>query len=257
MTRIQILSIVIAIIVGCTILVFLLINQGILQLSDSSDTQKSKQIETVTIERKNLSRFIDLDGILDYGNSVPISPSDSGVLTYIAPQGSELKRGSVIFRFYKSTSDIEKETNKQQIASAKAAVAAAELALENLKAPASAAQIASADAAITLATINLVSVQGSIDVAQVSRRIARKALCDRAYAINSPDLIYLDSICPVNDIPVTSTTIKTLTNKMFSFSDDLMITRSNSLLNAHQTYQSALVSHTSAVNSLSSARNNR
>ena len=257
MTRIQILSIVIAIIVGCTILVLLLINQDILQLSDSSDTQKSKQIETVTIERKNLSRFIDLDGILDYGNSVPISPSDSGVLTYIAPQGSELKRGSVIFRFYKSTSDIEKETNKQQIASAKAAVAAAELALENLKAPASAAQIASADAAITLATINLVSVQGSIDVAQVSRRIARKALCDRAYAINSPDLIYLDSICPVNDIPVTSTTIKTLTNKMFSFSDDLMITRSNSLLNAHQTYQSALVSHTSAVNSLSSARNNR
>ena len=283
MTRIQILSIVIAIIVGCTILVLLLINQDILQLSDSSDTQKSKQIETVTIERKNLSRFIDLDGILDYGDSVPISPSDSGVLTYIAPQGSELKRGSVIFRFYKSTSDIEKETNKQQIASAKAAVAAAELALENLKAPASAAQIAtanaavasaelalenlkapvtaaqiaSADAAITLATINLVSVQGSIDVAQVSRRIARKALCDRAYAINSPDLIYLDSICPVNDIPVTSTTIKTLTNKMFSFSDDLMITRSNSLLNAHQTYQSALVSHTSAVNSLSSARNNR
>ena len=257
MTRIQILSIVIAIIVGCTILVLLLINQDILQLSDSSDTQKSKQIETVTIERKNLSRFIDLDGILDYGNSVPISPSDSGVLTYIAPQGSELKRGSVIFRFYKSTSDIEKETNKQQIASAKAAVAAAELALENLKAPASAAQIASADAAITLATINLVSVQGSIDVAQVSRRIARKALCDRAYVINSPDLIYLDSICPVNDIPVTSTTIKTLTNKMFSFSDDLMITRSNSLLNAHQTYQSALVSHTSAVNSLSSARNNR
>ena len=283
MTRIQILSIVIAIIVGCTILVLLLINQDILQLSDSSDTQKSKQIETVTIERKNLSRFIDLDGILDYGNSVPISPSDSGVLTYIAPQGSELKRGSVIFRFYKSTSDIEKETNKQQIASAKAAVAAAELALENLKAPASAAQIASADAAvasaelalenlkapvtaaqiasadaaITLATINLVSVQGSIDVAQVSRRIARKALCDRAYAINSPDLIYLDSICPVNDIPVTSITIKTLTNKMFSFSDDLMITRSNSLLNAHQTYQSALVSHTSAVNSLSSARNNR
>ena len=283
MTRIQILSIVIAIIVGCTILVLLLINQDILQLSDSSDTQKSKQIETVTIERKNLSRFIDLDGILDYGNSVPISPSDSGVLTYIAPQGSELKRGSVIFRFYKSTSDIEKETNKQQIASAKAAVAAAELALENLKAPATAAQIAtanaavasaelalenlkapvtaaqiaSADAAITLATINLVSVQGSIDVAQVSRRIARKALCDRAYAINSPDLIYLDSICPVNDIPVTSTTIKTLTNKMFSFSDDLMITRSNSLLNAHQTYQSALVSHTSAVNSLSSARNNR
>ena len=257
MTRIQILSIVIAIIVGCTILVLLLINQDILQLSDSSDTQKSKQIETVTIERKNLSRFIDLDGILDYGNSVPISPSDSGVLTYIAPQGSELKRGSVIFRFYKSTSDIEKETNKQQIASAKAAVAAAELALENLKAPVTAAQIASADAAITLATINLVSVQGSIDVAQVSRRIARKALCDRAYAINSPDLIYLDSICPVNDIPVTSTTIKTLTNKMFSFSDDLMITRSNSLLNAHQTYQSALVSHTSAVNSLSSARNNR
>ena len=72
MTRIKILSIVIAIIVGCTILVLLLINQDILQLSDSSDTQKSKQIETVTIERKNLSRFIDLDGILDYGNSVPI-----------------------------------------------------------------------------------------------------------------------------------------------------------------------------------------
>ena len=168
MTRIKILSIVIAIIVGCTILVFLLINQGILQLSDSSDTQKSKQIETVTIERKNLSRFIDLDGILDYGNSVPISPSDSGVLTYIAPQGSELKRGSVIFRFYKSTSDIEKETNKQQIASAKAAVAAAELALENLKAPASAAQIASADAAVASAELALENLKAPASAAQIA-----------------------------------------------------------------------------------------
>ena len=106
MTKIQVGTTIIAVIVSCIILVVVLINQGILQLSDSSDTQKSKQIETVAIERKNLSRFIDLAGILDYGNSVPISPSDSGVLTYIAPEGSELKRGSVILRFYKSTSDI-------------------------------------------------------------------------------------------------------------------------------------------------------
>ena len=335
MTKIQVVTTVTAVIVGCIILVLVLINQGILQLSNSSVTQKSKQIETVAIERKNLSRFIDLDGILDYGNSVPISPSDLGVLTYIAPEGSKLKRGSVIFRFYKSTSDIEKETNKQQIASAKVAVAAAEVALENLKAPASIAQIASADAAvaaaevalenlkapataaqiasdkaavaaaelalenlkapataaqiasakvavaaaelalenlkasatptqiasadaaITLAEINLVSALGSIDIALVSRRIARKSLCDRAYAISSPDLIYLDSICPVSDIPVSSTVIKILTNKMFSFSDDLMITRSHALLNAQQSYKLSLVSHTSAVNSRSSARSNR
>ena len=95
--------------------------------------------------------------------------------------------------------------------------------LENLKASATPAQIASADAAITLASINHTTTLGALDVGKVSRRIARKSLCDRAYELMNSDLAHLNSICPAIDIPIPDTAIKTLMNKMFAFSDDLMI----------------------------------
>ena len=170
MTKIQMLASIVAIIVGCIILVLILINQGVLNLSIGLDEneKKSKQFDTAIIERKDLRKFIDLNGILDYGNNIPISPSDSGILTYITPEGSELKRGSVIFRFYKSISDIDKETNKQQIASANAAVAAAELTLENLKAPATSAQIASADATVAGAELALENLKATATTVQIT-----------------------------------------------------------------------------------------
>ena len=144
-----------------------------------------------------------------------------------------------------------------QIASANAAVAAAELMLENLKASATPAQIASADAAITLASINHTTTLGALDVGKVSRRIARKSLCDRAYELMNSDLAHLNSICPAIDIPIPDTAIKTLMNKMFAFSDDLMISRSSTLINSYQNYQLLELAVQTAAVSLSSARNNR
>ncbi len=142
-----------------------------------------------------------------------------------------------------------------QIASANAAVAQAELALENLITPATPAQIASANAAVAQAEVSLTMAQGSIDTAWASRRIARGEFCDRAALAFSPDWIFRDPICPAHDGPLTDSAIKTLQQMMFT--NDFIVTEANSLLNANQSYQSAVGSSASATESLKSAQEQR
>jgi len=272
-------------------LLFLLIFLGLLGFifnrenlplfSTATDSVSTTQSGTILLQRKDLQTYEELDGILDYASSVQIKPSMNGVLTHIAPEGTELDRGSVIFRSYRSMSESSTLTLSQQIASADASVAQAELGLENLKAPATVAQIASADASVAQAELGLENLKApataaqtasadasvgqseinkttagfTVDTAKVALRISRDAFCDRANEIGPREWIYKDEICPSTNVSLTENAFNTIQNNMFLESQ--MVVVSNDVLIKYKSYQSALNSVKSAMESLNLAKLNR
>ena len=120
-----------------------------------ASTENSIEFITVQLERKDLINYDELDGILEYGDPFVVTSLTSGVLTDVAAEGSEVKRGALVYRLYRSITDSEWLLAEQQHASASASLSQAELALEKLSAEPTESQIASADAAISQAQANL------------------------------------------------------------------------------------------------------
>ena len=283
MTRFQNVAIIATLLISFGTLYLVISTLDIFNFSPSDGDKSATEFAIVTIERRDLSEYKDVNGILEYGDTYEVAPSQNGVITYVASQGSELDRGSVIFRVYKSISNADILSSDQQIASANSAVAQAELALENLNEPASAAQIASADASVAQAELALENLnepasaaqiasadasvsdaqlssatsESGVDLAAVSLRISRKSFCDRAYDIDTPSWVHVDPICPDSDVILNSSAIKTLLANMFTSTDNILVTRSNSLLNAYQNYVSSVGFSESAERSLSIAITNR
>ena len=283
MTRFQNVAIIATLLISFGTLYLVISTIDIFNFSPSDGDKSATEFAIVTIERRDLSEYKDVNGILEYGDTYEVAPSQNGVITYVASQGSELDRGSVIFRVYKSISNADILSSDQQIASANSAVAQAELALENLNEPASAAQIASADASVAQAELALENLnepasaaqiasadasvsdaqlssatsESGVDLAAVSLRISRKSFCDRAYDIDTPSWVHVDPICPDSDVILNSSAIKTLLANMFTSTDNILVTRSNSLLNAYQNYVSSVGFSESAERSLSIAITNR
>ena len=257
MTRFQNVAIIATLLISFGTLYLVISTLDIFNFSPSDGDKSATEFAIVTIERRDLSEYKDVNGILEYGDTYEVAPSQNGVITYVASQGSELDRGSVIFRVYKSISNADILSSDQQIASANSAVAQAELALENLNEPASAAQIASADASVSDAQLSSATSESGVDLAAVSLRISRKSFCDRAYDIDTPSWVHVDPICPDSDVILNSSAIKTLLANMFTSTDNILVTRSNSLLNAYQNYVSSVGFSESAERSLSIAITNR
>ena len=126
------------------------------RLTDSQvSAENSIEFITVQLERKDLINYDELDGILEYGDPFVVTSLTSGVLTDVAAEGSEVQRGELVYRLYRSITDSEWLLAEQQHASASASLSQAELALEKLSAEPTESQIASADAAISQAQANL------------------------------------------------------------------------------------------------------
>jgi len=165
MTRRRIAGLAFALLVGLGALSLFLLDKGVLV---NGDDELDAEFGTAVLERRDLRTYEELDGTLEYADGVQISSSGNGVLTYLAPEGSELERGSVVFRLYRSISDMEILTAEQQVASANAAVAQAELALEVLNAPASPAHIAAANAVVAQAELALEVLNAPASPAQIA-----------------------------------------------------------------------------------------
>ena len=120
-----------------------------------ASAENSIEFITVQLERKDLINYDELDGILEYGDPFVVTSLTSGVLTDVATEGSEVQRGELVYRLYRSITDSEWLLAEQQHASASASLSQAELALEKLNAEPTESQIASADAAISQAQANL------------------------------------------------------------------------------------------------------
>ena len=179
MTKLRTAIFGIVVLVGLAVVVLVLFAQGTLVLPNSDEDEIAAEFGAAVITRKDLRTFKDLDGTLEYGSSVQISPGGSGTLTYLAAEGSQLDRGSVVFRLHSSISDAEIKSADQQIASARAAVAQAELALENLIQPATPAQIASANATVAQAEFaleNLIAPATPAQIASANASVAQAEL---------------------------------------------------------------------------------
>ncbi len=151
--------------------------------SDSSDqTQEiNSEVNTVLLEKTDLKTYESFDGILKYEDDFRIITEQEGVLTYLAPEGQELARGAEIYRIYRSPEASQLLAADQQIASAEAGIAQAELALENLNAAPTAAQIASAEAGIAQAELALENLNAAPTAAQIASAEAGIAQAELAF----------------------------------------------------------------------------
>ena len=230
--------------------------------SQNDQTQAiNSDFSTVLLEQKNLKTYESFSGTLKYEDDVHIITTGEGVLTYLAPEGQGLTRGAEIYRIYQSPEDSELLAADQQVTSADANVAQAELILENLNSPATAAQIASADANVAQAELTLENLNSPATAAQIAsadanvaqaesnltqgentiistdaaRLIARQSLCN---ADKEDEASWL---CPYN-LRGQAFPDKLISSLIDMISNNILSAEANSLLNAQKNYEAALES---------------
>jgi len=260
---------------------FTLYNQGIIKVSNTTTIDTSVALSTVAVEIRDLKQYDELEGILEYGEDFEAKSNGDGILTFVATEGSELDRGSLIFTFHSQLSEtalmnadqqirsasasvaqtklalenLQKPPSKSQIASAEASIAQAKLSLENLKTPPTAAQIASADASVAQSLNSLNSNREQLENKTNSLRIARKNYCDQVESLGLNLWANLENICPEDDSIISETAIDTLSNNLFKHDD--LVNLSNNLLIAYNNYQTAIESTNTSEISLNSAQEQR
>ena len=254
---------VISIAIGGILVILGLVGAFFIIDSDSSNqTQEmNSELSTVFLETKDLKTYETFDGTLKYENDVRIVAEQDGVLTYLAPEGRELVRGAEIYRVYRSTEASQILSADQQMASAEASVAQAELALENLTAAPTAAQVASADASVAQAELALENLTAAPTVVQIASADASVAQAEAAVsqgedAISSAHaarLIARESLCAGDTFddaswlcpqnlrgePFPDELIASLSDMI---SNGILSAAANNLLNAQKNYDAALQS---------------
>ena len=242
-------------ILGMLVLAGFFLTRGMYSGTSNPIEEFSSESSTVFLEQRDLKTYESFDGTLQYEADIPVITQLAGVLTYLAPEGQELPRGAEVYRLYRSSSKAELLSAEQQVSSAEANIAQAELALENLNSPPTAAQVASAEASIAqseLALENLNSpptavqissaeasiAQAEANVAQAkdtlvsmeaSRLIARQSLCE------SDRNEEVDWLCGnLRSEPFPDNLISRLANMV---SNNLLSVESNNLMNAQKNYE--------------------
>ncbi len=61
-------------------------------------TNLTVSLEPVAVEQRDVNLFTDFAGTLGYGSTVDVGAASAGVVTAISDEGSDLKRGSVLYR---------------------------------------------------------------------------------------------------------------------------------------------------------------
>ena len=261
-------------------IIVLLILENVLELGlisnrdDNENTSSTIETAIATLERRDLITREELNGTLKYEKTINIPTNVNGVVTWLPKSGDLLERGAIIFRIYHSVTELEILTSKQQIASAEAAVAQAELAYDQLTTPASAAVIASADAAVAQAELtydqlttpattaviasadaavaqaeaSVSSATGQVTTTWNTLRLAKDAYC--AIFSSATELA-----CLANGIPLSNTAITKLEKNLIELPAQRTII--NNLLTSNTNYTSAKTAKTSAESNLNSAKAKR
>ena len=254
---------VISIAIGGILVILGLVGAFFIIDSDSSNqTQEmNSELSTVFLETKDLKTYETFDGTLKYENDVRIVAEQDGVLTYLAPEGRELVRGAEIYRVYRSTEASQILSADQQMASAEASVAQAELALENLTSAPTAAQVASADASVAqaeLALENLTAAPTAVQIASADASVAQAEAAvsqgeDAISSAHAARLIARESLCAGDTFddaswlcpqnlrgePFPDELIGSLSDMI---SNGILSAAANNLLNAQKNYDAALQS---------------
>ena len=235
-------------------IIVLLVLENVLELGlisnrdDNENTSSTIETAIATLERRDLITREELNGTLKYEKTINIPTNVNGVVTWLPKSGDLLERGAIIFRIYHSVTELEILTSKQQIASAEAAVAQAELAYDQLTTPATAAVIASADAAVAQAEASVSSATGQVTTTWNTLRLAKDAYC--AIFSSATELA-----CLANGIPLSNTAITKLEKNLIELPAQRTII--NNLLTSNTNYTSAKTAKTSAESNLNSAKAKR
>ena len=235
-------------------IIVLLILENVLELGlisnrdDNENTSSTIETAIATLERRDLITREELNGTLKYEKTINIPTNVNGVVTWLPKSGDLLERGAIIFRIYHSVTELEILTSKQQIASAEAAVAQAELAYDQLTTPATTAVIASADAAVAQAEASVSSATGQVTTTWNTLRLAKDAYC--AIFSSATELA-----CLANGIPLSNTAITKLEKNLIELPAQRTII--NNLLTSNTNYTSAKTAKTSAESNLNSAKAKR
>ena len=235
-------------------IIVLLVLENVLELGlisnrdNNENTSSTIEIAIATLERRDLITREELNGTLKYEKTINVPTNVNGVVTWLPKSGDLLERGAIIFRIYHSVTELEILTSKQQIASAEAAVAQAELAYDQLTTPASAAVIASADAAVAQAEASVSSATGQVTTTWNTLRLAKDAYC--AIFSSATELA-----CLANGIPLSNTAITKLEKNLIELPAQRTII--NNLLTSNTNYTSAKTAKTSAESNLNSAKAKR
>ena len=260
---------------------FFLLDRGIINLPSDTSKENTKVLETVLLERRDLKEYEDFDGILEYGLNSSIYVSTGGILRYVAPEGTLLERGDIIYSIHNPVSasqlrnadqqilsaellvaqaavafeNITAPATEAQIASAEASIAQAELALHNLTTPSTESQIASAEASIAQAEASLSTIENNELMSLVDLITTRNSFCQKALSLDLGEMVYDNGLCPSDNSSLSAVSKDTLVDLIID--NQAISSTANNLLIANNDYISISKSVNTARKNLSAAVENR
>lgn len=148
---------------------------------DSEDQPDASQITTAAVQRRALAEYLEVDGTLEYADSLTLLVQDSGVLTHLAPEGAVLARGDRLYSVLDAPTDAETASVLAELASARSSLIGARDDLQDALSGPSESEVAAARAEVSAARADLdllVAGPSRADIARVeaSVAVAREAL---------------------------------------------------------------------------------
>jgi multidrug efflux pump subunit AcrA (membrane-fusion protein) len=140
------------------------------------------QLDTATVERRDLAETEEVSGTVEYGDPVTVSALASGVLTSLAGEGDLLERGELAYIVSDQPSDLDLASADQRVASAAAQLAGARGQRSSLLEGASESELASAEAAVIQAQAALDELIAPASEADLLNARAQLAKAEAAYS---------------------------------------------------------------------------
>ena len=149
--------------------------------TDTVDSDAAADFNTDVIEVRDLAETTSISGTLAYDDPLVVAAPVSGVVAHIPQDGAVLERGDRLFAVDAMVSDSQLRAAEQRIASARASLADAEIALEDLESGAASADRASAEAAVAAARLTLDTLLEAPTPAELGAAEAAVARAQQAY----------------------------------------------------------------------------
>lgn len=116
---------------------------------DSAQQQDEPDLTTRLIEQRPLAEYLEITGTLDYAESVTLSAQTSGVLTYLAPEGTVVNRGDSLYQIVDEPTLDDMADTLERLASARNSLVTAQDKLSDALTGPSASDVAAARAELS------------------------------------------------------------------------------------------------------------
>ena len=113
------------------------------------DARQGPELTTAAVEQRALAEYLEITGTLDYAESVTLAAQSRGVLLHLAPEGSVVRRGELLYETVSETTEAETADVLARLASARNSLVTAQEQLSDAVAGATEADIAGARASVS------------------------------------------------------------------------------------------------------------